>query len=291
MHLRFTQLLRYQLDGTRRRRRRGRAGGCRPTAPAGCSSPACFPAASVPRCRRGLVALCPARRARSIDAGAACRRRAVDLPDRFLTAARRSARPARRSPSPLALLAGPVALAQQALALASAGPGDVAVWLGGDPLARLGARVAAARGLKSLPAGRPRRPAAGAEGVTTAADPRRRCAEATAAAETPRRRPRRAHPAPPRRHPLRRRRLARRRPLAAAGGTLTAARPGPAAPPAPSQLPAELRLLRTGAYHPDLVPESLAMLRREPSFAQHLQADAPAATGWPERRPTEAHVT
>jgi hypothetical protein len=42
------------------------------------------------------------------------------------------------------------------------------------------------------------------------------------------------------------------------------------------ELPAELRLLRTGAYHPDLIPEALALLRREPEeFKHHLNSDGP----------------
>ena len=167
MHLRFSEILRYQLDGT------PAADGVAEPADVGSTGgrmfvPGVLPCGECPACRRGLVAICPAKRT-AIDADAVTGQ-ARDVPDRFLT-------PLDDPPdlpdlsSPLALLAGPVALAQQALALASAAPGDVAVWLGADPLARLGARVAGARGLKSFLLVAAGDPPLEAEGVSTAADP------------------------------------------------------------------------------------------------------------------------
>jgi hypothetical protein len=351
-------------------------------------APGVLPCGECQACRRGLVAICPARRPLSDAAGAEATAEPVDVPDRFLTPLDD---PPDLAPlaSETALLAGPVAFALQALALSSAAPGDTAVWLGGDPLARIGARVAAARGLKSFLLVAASDPPLAVEGVTESADPRA-LGEAIAGAETPAG----GHAARTQRHLIATRSGAATwavaMKLAAPGGTLTFLGPGPLrlpaghaisigedppnmlldeivrdmqdelveakrqvevcivdeqrlrkqldhalaeaalrgkqehegqvgeytrqwelqmlavdklkeqlrtlndqleeakrkmiAPVAPNrpggaQLPEELRLLRTGAYHPDLVPESLALLRRESGFGDHTQgAPGPSFT-------------
>jgi hypothetical protein len=59
--------------------------------------------------------------------------------------------------------------------------------------------------------------------------------------------------------------------LAAVGGTLTLLGPGPLQLSAPLQLPSELRVVRTGGYHPDFIPEALAALRRDPALGSALR--------------------
>jgi L-gulonate 5-dehydrogenase len=266
--LRLTHVLRYQLDGAPAADGVGEAG--EPGGPGNrLFVPGVLACGECPACRRGLVAICPARRLLIDGAAPVPSAPLFAVPDRFLTPLDDPPELAPLS-SPAALLAGPAALAQQALALASAAPGDAAVWLGGDPLARLGARVAAARGLKAfLLAAAAGDPALAADEVTTASDPAA-LAEAITAAETPAG----GHATRIQRHLVATRSdpaswaLAAR--LAAPGGTLTFLGPGPLRLAA-VDLPPELRLLRTGAYHPDLVPESLALLRREPGLGDHAQ--------------------
>jgi threonine dehydrogenase-like Zn-dependent dehydrogenase len=271
--VRITHLLRYQLDGT------AAADAVVEAVDAGTGplfAPGQLPCGECPACRRALVAICAARRV-LVDAAGPVPAVPVEVPDRFLTPLDDPPGLAALAP-PVALLAGPVALAQQALALASAGPGDAAVWLGGDPLARLGARTTAARGLKTFLLATPGDQALPAEGVTTGSDPDA-LGEAIAAAETPAG----GHAARTQRHLIATRStpalwaVAAR--LAAPGGTLTLLGPGPLRLPA-IELPPELRLLRTGAYHPDLVPEALALLRREPEeFKYHLNSEGPVEFG------------
>jgi hypothetical protein len=219
------------------------------------------------------VAICPASRL-LIDAAGPVPTAPLALPDRFLTPLDDPPELAPLS-SPAALLAGPAALAQQALALASAAPGDAAVWLGSDPLARLGARVAAARGLKAFLLAAAGDPALPADQVTTASDPAV-LAEAIAAAETPAG----GHATRIQRH------LVATRSDPATWSL--AARLAAPAEHSRSSVPARcgsarsisrpnLRLLRTGAYHPDLVPESLALLRREPALGDHAQPTGDAS--------------
>jgi threonine dehydrogenase-like Zn-dependent dehydrogenase len=264
--VRITHLLRYPLDDMTAAEAVVEVGEAGPGA-GRLFAPGVLPCGECPACRRGLVAICPARRT-LIDASSSVPA-AVEAPDRFLTPLD-DLPDLPALPSPVALLAGPVALAQQALALASAGPGDAAVWLGGDALARLGARTAAARGLKTFLLAAPGDPAPSVDGVTSASDPAL-LREAIAAAETPAG----GHATRTQRHLIATRSAPALWPLAAQlaapGGTLTLLGPGPLLLPA-IELPAELRLLRTGTYHPDLVPESLALLRREPGFAEHLRA-------------------
>jgi D-arabinose 1-dehydrogenase-like Zn-dependent alcohol dehydrogenase len=379
---RITHLLRYEIDGTPAADAvvEVAPGASAEPPPGRLFAPGVLPCGECPACRRGLVAIWPARRPLLEAAGSTAD--PIDVPDRFLT-------PLDDPPglaaltSETALLAGPVAFALQALALASAAPGDAAIWLGGDPLARIGARVAAARGLKSFLLVAVGDPPLAAEGVAASADPGA-LAEAVAAAETPAG----GHAARSQRHLIATRSgsatwaVATR--LAAPGGTLTFLGPGPLrlpaadviwaedpqnmldgivrdlqtqlveakrqvevsiadeqrlkkqlndalakaalggkqehesqigeytkqwdlqklavdklkdqlralndkidearrkmnvpvapARPGGAQLPEELRLLRTGAYHPDLIPESLALLRRElADFKYHLKSAA-----------------
>jgi L-gulonate 5-dehydrogenase len=265
--LRLTHVLRYQLDGAPAADGVAEAG--EPGGPGNrLFVPGVLACGECPACRRGLVAICPASRLLIDAAGPVPTAPLSAVPDRFLTPLDDPPELAPLS-SPAALLAGPAALAQQALALASAAPGDAAVWLGSDPLARLGARVAAARGLKAFLLAAAGDPALPADEVTTASDPAA-LAEAITAAETPAG----GHATRIQRHLVATSSdpatwsLAAR--LAAPGGTLTFLGPGPLRLSA-VDLPPELRVLRTGAYHPDLVPESLALLRREPALGDHAQ--------------------
>ena len=160
VHLRFTQILRYQLDGAPAADGVAEPADRAARRPAGCSSPACFRAANVPP---AAAAWWPSVRAK---------RTAIDSGQRA-TVAGRSTSPidsSRRStirPS-CATLSSPLACwpvrwrwPSKRWPWPAPLPGDVAVWLGGDPLARLGARVAGRPRPEVLPAGRPRRPAAG----------------------------------------------------------------------------------------------------------------------------------
>ena len=100
--------------------------------------PARLPCGECPRCRRGHAAVCergtfPFVTWKPGDP-------APDVPDRFITAL-----DANETPCPLtnetAVLAGSVALVLDAISRAGLSPGDLAVWAGDGPLARLGAWV------------------------------------------------------------------------------------------------------------------------------------------------------
>ena len=281
MRLRLTHLVRYSLDGGDAPARDAVAAAEAP--PGGrWFVPGMLACGDCPLCRRGLVSVCPNRKpALPEDPVSPASGVMLELPDRFLTSLDDPPGLPELA-SATALVAGPVALALHALAMASASPGDLAVWLGEGPIARLGARVSAARGLKAHLLVQGDGPASQVEGVEVSRSfDTLDAALAAAAAPEP--------AVPPEPTPTRpssaghaaargQRHLflasAAMLPMAAArasvGGTITVLGPGPLRLPAGLELPPEVRLLRIAGYHPDFVPEALALLRREPALADEL---------------------
>ncbi len=109
--------------------------------------PSLLPCGECPRCRRGHAAVCE--RSTSPFAKWQPDHSAPDVPDRFITAL-----DSPETPCPLsdkaAVLAGRVALILDAVSRAGLCPGDLAVWVGDSPLAQLGAWVSRDRGAQSL---------------------------------------------------------------------------------------------------------------------------------------------
>jgi threonine dehydrogenase-like Zn-dependent dehydrogenase len=225
------------------------------------------------RCRRGLVAACPRGRPLFEAAG---RPAVLELEGRFLTPIDEPAG-ATSLGDDAAACAGVVAEVSDAQARAGLGPEQVAVWLGDDPRARIGARLTARRGCPCFRLGAPGEEAeAGVTVLDVAAAPATWAAAVAAVAS--------AGPGE-----LRARRLfvttAAQEAIIAA---LSLVEPGATlvflgAPAAPPIRLADLPLCRVlvgqrgGAYHPDLVPEALAALRADPALLAGLivPADGP----------------
>jgi len=214
--------------------------------------PGVLPCGECPTCRRGLCVACPqARPMFALD------RRSAELPDRFLVAIDDDGVP------PAALMtAGLVTEVMAGAARAGLGPGETAVWIGEAPWARLGAGWSARRGSRAFllaPAGGEETPA-GALRLDPAAGVGgwRRAIEAAEAAGGP------AGGRPERKifvcgaaPPFAEAALA----LAVPGATLSFLRA------VPSQLTGldtgfPLRLYTGSAFHPDLVLEAIAAIRR-----------------------------
>jgi hypothetical protein len=244
--------------------------------------PGWLPCGECGPCRRGWVAACPRGHALA-GAGAALLE---------ATATERFATPVDDPPGTPALAdapaacAGVVAQVQELAARAGLGSGDLAVWIGDDALTTLGARLSATRGcatfqLTTTPALEP----SGA-GVTVlrVQDGHQSWTGALAAAAA----------AAPGGFLERRLFVARADSpsvdaavaLVAPGATLSFLDGSGGAALRPQDLPSTRVLIADPrAYHPDLVPEALATLRREPALVQDLIVEpaSGAAAGDPGR--------
>jgi threonine dehydrogenase-like Zn-dependent dehydrogenase len=262
VRFRVTHQLGYQLEGAAGAAWDGVACG---EASGGKSAPRFFlpgrlPCGNCSLCRRGLAAACTT----PLDAITSdldhVRSTALELSDRFLTPLDEPPE-VDRLPSELAAGAGLVALGIQAAATANLMPGDVAIWLGGGLLAQVGAQLTAARGARSFLIGGELSRTEESPLLTSCASPAevqsRLRGEADAIGSAHQRSIRRvfvtrSDPATLRCTVL----------LADAGASLILIGRGPARLMADFELPAEARLSRVSGYHPDLVPEALALLRR-----------------------------
>jgi threonine dehydrogenase-like Zn-dependent dehydrogenase len=211
-------------------------------------------------CRRTLVGAC---RARRVVLPGPPPDAVLDVPDRFLTPV--------DEPRELAALddgaavsAGLVAWGLQALAIANVAGGDLAIWLGDGPLPVAGAQLAAARGARAFllapgdagaePPGVTRVETAEAlASAVLAAEAGRESAEGHAAMRGQRRLLAASTDAAT---------LSVIAALAGPGSTTVLMGAGPAALPAGFALAPEATVARSAGYHPDLIPEALAALRR-----------------------------
>jgi hypothetical protein len=225
--------------------------------------PGWLPCGECGQCRRGWVAACP--RGRSSVNG---RDSALELPERFLTALDEPVGVAPLAPEQAAC-AGVVAECQELAARAGLGGGDLTVWIGDDARCSLGARLTAARGLTTFRIG-----GAGVAlrekivALDPAGDPRGWNEELTAAASGApggfqERRLFVAQAAPGL--------LAAAAALIAPGTTVTIldGRGGGSLDLA-ALAPGRMILGVGRGYHPDLVPEALAALRRDASLTADL---------------------
>jgi threonine dehydrogenase-like Zn-dependent dehydrogenase len=261
MKLRLTHVVRYRVDGTEAWDALA-TGDRGPEAALGTRwfVPGALPCGECPLCRRTLVGACRAQKAplEGQPPGAV-----LDLPERFLTAVDE---PPELAPldDRAALAAGVTAWALQALALANAAAGDLAIWLGPGPLPVAGAQLAAARGARAFLlapldggpalAGVTRAPTAEAlAAAVLAAEAGSAAAEGHAAARGQRRLFASSSDAEA---------LAAVAALAGAGSTTVLLGAGAATLASGFALPVEAMIVRSAAYHPDLVPEALAALRR-----------------------------
>jgi hypothetical protein len=236
--------------------------------------PGWLPCGECGRCRRGWLAACPRGQA-LVPPGS--QSQTVELPERFLCAV--------DDPTGVAALddgeavaAGVVAELQEAGARAGLGSGDVAVWIGEDARSTLGARLSAARGCTSFQL---RSTDVGAyPGVTSLspADGGEAWSSALAAAAA----------AAPGGFQERRLFVARAEAslvasalaLVVPGTTLSFLDGSGAATVRPSELSSCRMIVAAGrGYHPDLVPEALAALRRDRTLTQDLVVEGalPAA--------------
>jgi D-arabinose 1-dehydrogenase-like Zn-dependent alcohol dehydrogenase len=258
--LRLTHLLAYPLDGSDARERDAVALAATSTSegpPRRFFVPGRLPCGSCGLCRRGLAAACAAAVTAisdEVDAGGPT---ALELPERFLT-------PIDEPPagqlitSEAAAGAGLVALAIQAAAAANLTAGDVALWLGGGVVAEVGAQLTAGRSARTLVLGEPGSTGATIESFSSPSDLRARL-EAEPPAESA------GHQRSTRRLFLTRidaAILEAASQLAEAGASLVSIGRGPARLGPELILPPETRLARVSGYHPDLVPEALALLAR-----------------------------
>jgi hypothetical protein len=173
-----------------------------------------------------------------------------------------------------AACAGVVAELQELSSRAGLGSGDLAVWIGDGARATLGARLSALRGCPTFHLG-----GAAAAGVTALASPTPERLERSAGRGrrlAPGRLPRAAPFRGPRRAGPGRRGAGAGRPGHAAWDSSTVR----ATADCRSSALASCRVLVSAGfgYHPDLVPEALAALRRDPALTEGLIGDGPATT-------------
>jgi threonine dehydrogenase-like Zn-dependent dehydrogenase len=256
VRLQLTHLLAYELDGSEAGERDAVALG--PPAAEGAERryfvPGRLPCGSCALCRRGLVAACAAA-VIAVPGEAAGRDSALEVPERFLTPLDEPA-PARPLPSQLAAGAGLVALAIQASAAANLTAGDVAIWLGGGVLADVGAQLTAGRGARTLVLGGPGPARPAIEALPSPSDLLAHLqAEPLADAAEHQCSTRRVFLTRTEGPVLRAASL-----LADAGASLVTIGRGVARPGPELLLPPEIRVTRISGYHPDLVPEALALL-------------------------------
>jgi threonine dehydrogenase-like Zn-dependent dehydrogenase len=256
VRLQLTHLLAYELEGSEAGERDAVALGS-PAAEGALRRyfvPGRLPCGSCALCRRGLVAAC-ASAVIAVPAGAAGRDGPLEVPERFLTPIDEPT-PPRPLPSELAAGAGLVALAIQASAAANLTAGDVAIWLGGGVLAEVGAQLTAGRGARTLVLGEPSSARTAVEALSSPSDLLARLqAEPPADGAAHQRSARRVFLTRTEAPVLRAASL-----LADAGASLVSIGRGVARPGPELLLPPEIRVTRVSGYHPDLVPEALALL-------------------------------
>jgi threonine dehydrogenase-like Zn-dependent dehydrogenase len=242
--------------------------------------PGVLPCGECPTCRRGLCAACTAARPAFGDTGASAEDLTADLPDRFLVSVGDESLPAAHL-----VAAGLAAEIIGAAARAGLGPGETAVWMGQDPWARLGASWSARRGCRTFwipsPASTGDAPPADVERLDPAAPATewRRLVESSEAAGGP------AGGRPERKifvcdptGPLAAAALA----LAVPGASLSLLRAvGAGAPVTIADLNTALplRLLTGSAYHPDLISEAIAAIRRGDIAVGDAVREVPAGGG------------
>lgn len=275
MRIRLTHQLAYPLEGADAGA--GDAVGCEESGSPERAGPRYFvpgrlPCGACGLCRRGLAAACPAAVVVQPGGPSPAETAALELPNRFLTPLDDPAVSLPQPiPSELAAGAGLVALIIQAAAAANLTAGDVAVWLGGGPLAEVGAQLTAGRGARTLALSEPA-PSPSFE----------RCASVSDLLDRLERQPTlegAAHQRSTRRVFLTRTEAATIEAagrIADVGAVLVSIGRGPAHLTGLG-LPSEARLTRVSGYHPDLVPEALALLRRG-------ELNLPAARAWPRDR-------
>jgi hypothetical protein len=224
--------------------------------------PGWLPCGECGQCRRGWVAACPRGRALSESEPS------IEAEERFLTAIDDPAGAPRLDDGPAAC-AGVVAELQELSARVGLGSGDLAVWIGGDARMALGARLSALRGCPTFHVG-----GTAAPRITPLAlsdDPRSwGDALAGAAASAPG-------------GFLERRLFVARAEPALVEAALALSMPGASlgfldgaggATLSPGALSSCRVLVAAGfGYHPDLVPEALATLRRDPGLIDGLLGD------------------
>jgi threonine dehydrogenase-like Zn-dependent dehydrogenase len=220
--------------------------------------PGWLPCGECGRCRRALVTACAHGRPSLPDPAAPPRGLTLDLPERFLTPVDVPAEAERLSDF-AAVCAGFAATLIDATASAGMTPGDLAIWLGDDFVSAAGSALSAARGCSAF---RAARTGDDVSGVTTLslADNITDWLAALAVAES-------AGPSGRRARRLfvsggGTEHLAQACALADPGSTIAVLGAAGAALGSGLVLPARCRLLALGGYHPDLVPEGLAALRR-----------------------------
>jgi threonine dehydrogenase-like Zn-dependent dehydrogenase len=228
--------------------------------------PGWLPCGECGRCRRALVSACAHGRPSLPDP--ATETRTLDLPERFLTPVDVPAE-AERLSDEVAVCAGFAATLIDATASAGLTPGDLAIWLGDQLVSDAGSALSAARGCSAF-----RIAGSGGDlpGVTLLA-PDAGVADwlaAFAAAES-------AGPTGRRARRLfvsggAAAQLAEACALADPGSTIALLGTAGAALGSGLVLPERCRLLALGGYHPDLVPEALAALRRGEISAARLTA-------------------
>ena len=260
VRIRLTHLLAYPLQGSDGDERDGVGSGMA-TGAEGSETrffiPGRLPCAACGLCRRGLAAACAAATTAIPAELAASDGGWLDLPDRFLTPLDDPA-DVDRLPSEIAAAAGLVALAIQAAAAANLTAGDVAIWLGGGALVAVGAQLTTGRGARTI-VSPPRDEVAGEAGAqeNTAQLLARLEAEPPPAGAAHQRSTRRLFLTG-----VDGATLQTAGEIADAGSSLVLLGRGPARLTGELVLPAEARLARVSGYHPDLIPEALALLRR-----------------------------
>jgi hypothetical protein len=245
--------------------------------------PGWLPCGECGRCRRGWVSACA--RGQTLvppPVGPLT----VEANERFLTPLDDPALPP--FPDAQAACAGAVAEVAELAARAGLGVGDVAVWIGDEVRCTLGARLSAARGCATfhLSAAEVAEvpPRKGMNALSLAAAPSTWTAalEATAAAAPGGFQERRlfvASATPP----LVQAALA----LAVPGAVLAFLQPDGSATVPPGALASCRMIVAAGrGYHPDLVPEALASLRRDPTLTDELLTLAEPGTALHDARLT-----
>jgi threonine dehydrogenase-like Zn-dependent dehydrogenase len=234
--------------------------------------PGWLPCGECGRCRRGWVAACE--RGQAL-VGPPAGPSVVDANDRFLTPLEDlSTAPL---PEPVAACAGAVAEVAELAARSGLGAGDVAVWIGDDVRCALGARLSATRGCATFlltSSELPPRNAVNQLRLSAAPTSWSAALEAAAAAAPGGFQERRLFVARP--TPLL---VDAALALAAPGATLAFLESVGSAAVSPGALASCRMIVAAGrGYHPDLVPEALASLRRDPTLTDGLLEAATPGT-------------
>jgi threonine dehydrogenase-like Zn-dependent dehydrogenase len=226
--------------------------------------PGWLPCGECGRCRRGWVSACARGQALVPPPAGPL---SLDADERFLTPLDDPALPP--LPDAQAACAGAVAEVAELAARAGLGVGDVAVWIGDEVRCTLGARLSAARGCATFhlsAAEVPPRKGVSALSLSAAAATWAAALEASAAAAPGGFQERRLFVASSA-QPLVDAALA----LAAPGAVLGFLQPDGSAAVPPGALASCRMIVAAGrGYHPDLVPEALASLRRDPTLTDEL---------------------